>query len=77
MEKENGAVLKDHLATFTMESTKMIVNMGSVASYGQAEINTKVSTLKMTDTGTEKCAGLTALGTRESGIEASNTDMER
>ena len=77
MVKENGAVLRGHLAIFTMESIKTIVSMASVASFGQAVINIKVSISKTIDTATEKCAGLMALGTRENGIEASNTDMAR
>jgi hypothetical protein len=43
MEKENGAVLKAHLAIFTMGNTKTIVNMALVASYGQVVTNTKES----------------------------------
>ena len=77
MEKENGAVLKDHRAIFTTESIKTTVSMALVASFGQAVTNIKVSISKTTDTDTEKCAGLMALGTRENGTEASNTDMVR
>ena len=77
MGKENGAVPKDLPAIFMMESTRKTANMALVASSGLVVTNTKASISKTIDTGTERCAGLMAPGTKENGIEASNTAMGR
>ena len=75
MVKENGGAHETpKIATCTKETMKMTGSMERECLLGQAEIFTKVTTLKTKDRATDRCCGLMEACMRESGSAGYSMD---
>jgi len=77
MVKEDGDAIKKTPQISMTESTKTTKRMVKVFLLGLAAMSIKVPTKTTNEKGLEKCSGLTAPLTRETGLKEFSMDEER